>query len=38
LSCSIVSAWDGGSPTAGGRIIAAGDKHTHEAAMKALNG
>ena len=26
----IVTAWDGGSPKAGGRIIAAGDKRVHE--------
>ena len=34
----IVTTWDGGAPTAGGRIIAAGDKRVHEAAMKLLNG
>jgi myo-inositol-1(or 4)-monophosphatase len=34
----VVTAWDGGSPKAGGRIIAAGDKRVHEAAMKALAG
>jgi myo-inositol-1(or 4)-monophosphatase len=34
----IVTAWDGGAPTAGGRIIAAGDPRVHEAAMKMLNG
>ena len=34
----IVTTWDGGPPTAGGRIIAAGDRRVHEAAMKALNG
>ena len=34
----IVTAWDGGSATAGGRIIAAGDKRVHEAAMKILTG
>jgi myo-inositol-1(or 4)-monophosphatase len=34
----IVTAWDGGTPTAGGRIIAAGDRRIHEAAMKILNG
>ena len=32
----IVTAWDGGSPNAGGRIIAAGDKRVHAAAMKVL--
>jgi myo-inositol-1(or 4)-monophosphatase len=34
----IVTTWDGGAPTAGGRIVAAGDKRVHEAAMKLLNG
>ena len=34
----IVTSWDGGSPVAGGRIIAAGDKRVHEAAMKVLTG
>ena len=34
----IVTTWDGGPPTAGGRIIAAGDRRLHEAAMKLLNG
>jgi myo-inositol-1(or 4)-monophosphatase len=34
----LVTAWDGGSPKAGGRIIAAGDARLHEAAMKVLNG
>jgi myo-inositol-1(or 4)-monophosphatase len=34
----IVTAWDGGAPTAGGRIIAAGDPRVHEAAMKMLAG
>ena len=33
----IVTAWDGGSPKGGGRIIAAGDQRVHEAAMKLLN-
>ncbi len=32
----IVTAWDGGAPTAGGRIIAAGDRRMHEAAMALL--
>jgi myo-inositol-1(or 4)-monophosphatase len=32
----IVTAWDGGAPTAGGRIIAAGDPRVHEAAMALL--
>ena len=34
----IVTTWDGGPPTAGGRIIAAGDRRMHEAAMKVLSG
>jgi len=34
----MVTAWDGGTATPGGRIIAAGDMRTHEAAMKILNG
>ncbi|MEX2035845.1 MAG: histidinol-phosphatase [Xanthobacteraceae bacterium] len=34
----IVTAWDGGSPNAGGRIIAAGDRRVHAAAMKVLAG
>ncbi len=33
----VVTGWDGGSPTAGGRIIAAGDRRVHEAAMALLN-
>ena len=33
----MVTGWDGGSPTAGGRIIAAGDQRVHEAAMACLN-
>ena len=32
----IVTAWDGSAPTAGGRIVAAGDKRVHEAAMALL--
>jgi myo-inositol-1(or 4)-monophosphatase len=34
----IVTAWDGGAPTMGGRIIAAGDRRIHAAAMKILIG
>ena len=34
----IMTTWNGGSAKAGGRIIAAGDRRTHEAAMKMLNG
>jgi myo-inositol-1(or 4)-monophosphatase len=32
----VVTGWDGGSPKAGGRIVAAGDPRVHEAAMKLL--
>jgi myo-inositol-1(or 4)-monophosphatase len=34
----IVTTWDGSTPSAGGRIVAAGDRRVHEAAMKVLNG
>jgi myo-inositol-1(or 4)-monophosphatase len=34
----IVTAWDGGTAKAGGRIVAAGDRRVHEAAMALLNG
>jgi myo-inositol-1(or 4)-monophosphatase len=34
----IVTTWDGGSPKSGGRVVAAGDKRVHEAALKILNG
>jgi myo-inositol-1(or 4)-monophosphatase len=34
----IVTSWDGGTATDGGRIIAAGDKRVHEAAMRVLKG
>jgi myo-inositol-1(or 4)-monophosphatase len=34
----IVTSWDGGPATAGGRVIAAGDEGVHAAAMKILNG
>jgi myo-inositol-1(or 4)-monophosphatase len=34
----VVTSWEGGSPTAGGRIIAAGDPRVLEAAMKVLAG
>jgi myo-inositol-1(or 4)-monophosphatase len=33
----IVTTWDNGPPQAGGRIVAAGDKRMHEAALKILN-
>jgi histidinol-phosphatase len=32
----VVTTWDGGAPHAGGRIIAAGDKRVHAAAMEIL--
>ena len=32
----IVTTWDGGPPTNGGRIIAAGDARVHKAAMEML--
>jgi len=32
----MVTAWDGGSPKAGGRIVASGDARVHEAALKLL--
>jgi myo-inositol-1(or 4)-monophosphatase len=34
----IVTTWDGGRALDGGRVIAAGDKRVHAAAMKALRG
>ncbi len=34
----VVTTWDGGTPHAGGRIIAAGDKRVHAAAMELLKG
>jgi myo-inositol-1(or 4)-monophosphatase len=33
----LVTSWDGGSPKAGGRIIAAGDARVHKATMAILN-
>jgi myo-inositol-1(or 4)-monophosphatase len=33
----MVTAWDGGSPLNGGRIVAAGDARVHAAAMQMLN-
>jgi myo-inositol-1(or 4)-monophosphatase len=33
----IVTTWDGGDATEGGRIVAAGDKRLHEAALKLLS-
>ncbi len=34
----VITAWDGGPATAGGRIIAAGDARMHRAAMEVLKG
>jgi len=34
----IVTTWDNGPPEAGGRIIAAGDKRAHAAALEILRG
>jgi myo-inositol-1(or 4)-monophosphatase len=33
----IVTTWDNGPPQAGGRIVAAGDKRVHQAALDILN-
>ena len=33
----IVTTWEGGDPREGGRVIAAGDRRVHEAAMKILS-
>jgi myo-inositol-1(or 4)-monophosphatase len=34
----VVTGWDGSSPKAGGRIVAAGDRAVHQAALDLLNG
>jgi myo-inositol-1(or 4)-monophosphatase len=34
----VVTSWDGGAANAGGRVIAAGDKRVHAAALELLNG
>jgi histidinol phosphatase-like enzyme (inositol monophosphatase family) len=34
----IVTSWDGGSPAQGGRILAAGDRRVHQAALEHLAG
>jgi myo-inositol-1(or 4)-monophosphatase len=34
----VITTWEGGAPHAGGRIIAAGDRRVHAAAMNLLNG
>jgi myo-inositol-1(or 4)-monophosphatase len=33
----LITSWDGGPPKSGGRVIVAGDRRVHEAAMKVLN-
>jgi len=33
----VITTWENGSPTAGGRIVAAGDKRVHAAALELLN-
>jgi myo-inositol-1(or 4)-monophosphatase len=33
----IITTWEGGAPNRGGRIVAAGDKRVHAAALEALN-
>jgi myo-inositol-1(or 4)-monophosphatase len=33
----VITTWENGSPTAGGRIVAAGDKRVHAAALALLN-
>jgi histidinol-phosphatase len=34
----VITSWEDGPPQRGGRIVAAGDKRTHAAALKLLNG
>ena len=34
----IITSWEGGSAAGGGRVVAAGDKRVHDAAMKVLAG
>ena len=34
----VITSWDGGTPNGGGRVIAAGDKRVHAAAMELLKG
>jgi myo-inositol-1(or 4)-monophosphatase len=34
----VVTTWDGGDPSDGGAIVAAGDRALHEAAVKMLAG
>ena len=37
-SGGVITTWDGGNAKAGGRIVAAGDKRVHAAAMAMLKG
>ena len=34
----VITSWEGDSAAKGGRVVAAGDKRVHEAALKVLNG
>ena len=34
----MITSWEGGAPHAGGRVIAAGDKRMHKAAIELLKG
>jgi myo-inositol-1(or 4)-monophosphatase len=34
----VITTWENGSPNGGGRIVAAGDKRVHEAALQVLKG
>jgi myo-inositol-1(or 4)-monophosphatase len=34
----VITTWEGGAPHAGGRIVAAGDKRVHAAALEMLKG
>jgi myo-inositol-1(or 4)-monophosphatase len=34
----VITSWDGGTPNGGGRVIAAGDKRVHAAALELLKG
>ena len=37
-SGGVVTTWENGPPTSGGRIVAAGDRRIHARAMELLNG
>jgi len=34
----VITSWEGGPPHAGGRVVAAGDKRAHDAAIRVLAG